>query len=267
MTTTLLQTARYAGKTALVTGGASGIGEAIVRRLLGEGAQVVVGDLNVQRLSTLAQEAGERVATLHCDVTCEDDVCRLVELAMQRFGALDAAFNVAGAAKLGLIAQMDMADWDFTVNVCLRAVMLCMKHQAQRMQAQGRGGAIVNVASLNSRAPMVGGAAYCAAKAGVAMLSECGALELGAQGIRVNTVSPGLVITPLTAAIEQIDGAVDAFLARIPLGKTATAQDIAAACCYLGSDDAAYISGANLMVDGAWATTTYPVPNPFMVQT
>jgi len=111
---------------------------------------------------------------------------------------------------------------------------------------------------------MWGGAAYCAAKAGVAMLSECGALELGAHGIRVNTVSPGLVMTPLTAGIEQIDGALEAFVARIPLGHPASAAQIAAACCYLASDDAAYVSGTNLLVDGAWATTTYPAPSPFM---
>ena len=264
--TTAQGSARYKGKTALVTGGASGIGEAIVRRLIAEGGSVAVGDLNEERLAALAAEFGSAVATMRCDVTCEKDVARLVALAVESFGRVDAAFNVAGAAKHGMIAHLDIGAWDFTIDVCLKGVVLSMKHQARQMLAQGDGGAIVNVASLNSRVPMMGGAAYCAAKAGVAMLSECGALELGESGIRVNTVSPGLTLTPLTAYLEKIDGAIDSFLDRIPMGKPGTADQIAAAACYLGSDDASYVSGTNLLVDGAWATSAYPDRRPFLAK-
>ena len=126
------------------------------------------------------------------------------------------------------------------------------------MLAQGDGGAIVNVSSLNSRVPAFGSVSYCAAKAGAAMLSEVGALEWGPDGIRVNTISPGLVNTPLTSMVFSTPGVEQAYLDRIPMGAAAKPEQIAAAALYLGSDDASYVSGVNLFVDGAWATSTYP---------
>jgi NAD(P)-dependent dehydrogenase (short-subunit alcohol dehydrogenase family) len=257
---------RFAGRVAVVTGGASGIGEATVRRLLREGASVVAADLNAARLADLADELGDGLATMVCDVTHEADVEGLVGLAVERFGRLDVGCNIAGAAKPGLIAELSEADWDFTVDICLKGVFLGMKHEARQMLAQGNGGAIVNVASLNSRVPMFGGVAYCAAKAGAAMLGECGALEWGESGIRVNTVSPGLTATPLTAAITELPGATEAYLDRIPMREVGTPEQMASAVLYLASADAAYISGTNLFVDGAWSTSGYPDLRPFLAE-
>jgi NAD(P)-dependent dehydrogenase (short-subunit alcohol dehydrogenase family) len=139
-----------------------------------------------------------------------------------------------------------------------------MKHEARAMIEGGISGAIVNVSSLNSEVPMFGGAAYCSAKAAVAMLSKCGALELAESNISVNAVSPGLTDTPLTALLSGVPGARDAYMDRIPMKRAATPDDIASACLYLGSDDAKYISGTNLFVDGAWATSGYPDLRPYL---
>jgi NAD(P)-dependent dehydrogenase (short-subunit alcohol dehydrogenase family) len=253
---------RYEGRTAVVTGGASGIGEAIVRRLCAEGATVVAGDVDAGRLERLAAEFGGRVAGAVCDVRSEGDVEALIALAVDRFGRLDAGFNVAGVGAGGLIVDLPEERWDTTVDVCLKGVYLAMKHEARRFLAQQSTGAIVNVSSVNAKMAMFGGAPYCAAKAGVVMLSECGALEWGEVGIRVNTVSPGLTATPLTAALISVPGAKQAFLDQIPINKLAHPEDMASAALYLASDDASYVTGANLTVDGGFSTTTYPDLRP-----
>ena len=152
-------------------------------------------------------------------MTSESDVEKLVDAAQERFGGLDAGFNVAGGSKPALLVDLSETDWDFTVDLCLKGVFLGLKHEARQMIAAGRGGAIVNIASLNSRVPMVFGAAYAAAKAGVVMLSQSGALELGEHQIRVNAISPGLTETPLVQAITGTPMVRDAFIDRIPLGQ------------------------------------------------
>jgi NAD(P)-dependent dehydrogenase (short-subunit alcohol dehydrogenase family) len=132
------------------------------------------------------------------------------------------------------------------------------------MIAAGGGGAVVNIASLNSTVPMFFGAAYACAKAGVAMLGQSGALELAEHGIRVNTVSPGLTDTPLVRGALEVPDVLAAYLERIPLGRPATPEDIAATATYLASDDAAYVSGVNVAVDGAWAQSGYPDLRPHL---
>jgi NAD(P)-dependent dehydrogenase (short-subunit alcohol dehydrogenase family) len=255
--------ARYAGKVAVVTGGASGIGEAICRRLLAEGAAVVAGDINSERLDSLAAELGDNFHGVTADVSLEADVERLVA-ETGRFGPLDCAFNVAGLGRGAPIIDHSADDWNFVLGVCLNGVFLAMKHEGRLMTGGGRGGAILNISSLNSEVPMFGGSAYCTAKAGVAMLTKCGALELAAAGIRVNAVSPGLTDTPLTAMAREIPGVQDAYMERIPFKRAATPEEIAAAALYLTSDDAGYVSGVNLFVDGAWATTGYPDLRPYL---
>lgn len=255
--------ARYAGKVAVVTGGASGIGEAIVRRLLAEGASVVAGDVNTERLDLLGRELGERFLGVRADVRSEEDVAGLVARSAQ-FGPLDCGFNVAGLGRGGAIIDHSTDDWKFVLDVCLNGVFLALKHEGKLMTASGRGGAIVNISSLNSEVPMFGGSAYCTSKAGVAMLTKCGALELAEAGIRVNAVSPGLTDTPLTATSLGVPGVLDAYNERIPFKRAATPAEIAAASLYLASDDASYVSGVNLFVDGAWATTGYPDLRPYM---
>ncbi len=258
---------RFAAKTALVAGGASGIGLAITRRLVAEGANVVVGDVNQDGLAAARSEFGASVVGLICDVTREADAEALVAAAVEHFGRLDAAFNVAGASRPGYIVDLAEDEWDFTVNLCLKGVFLGMKHQARQMMRQGptdgRGGAIVNIASLNAHVPMHAGSAYVSAKAGVEALTKNGALEFAEYGIRVNAILPGLVQTPLTRRHFDNPDALAAFVQRIPLGRPAQPEEIAAPCLFLASDDASYVSGASLLVDGAWAVSGYPDMRPF----
>ncbi len=258
---------RFAAKIALVAGGASGIGLAITRRLVAEGARVVVGDVNQDGLGAVRAELGASVVGLTCDVTREADAEALVAAAVEHFGRLDAAFNVAGASRPGYIVDLAEDEWDFTVDLCLKGVFLGMKHQARQMMRQGprdrSGGAIVNIASLNAHVPMFAGSAYVSAKAGVEALTKNGALEFAEHGIRVNAILPGLVQTPLTRRHFDNPDALAAFVQRIPLGRPAQPEEIASPCLYLASDDASYVSGASLLVDGAWAVSGYPDMRPF----
>jgi NAD(P)-dependent dehydrogenase (short-subunit alcohol dehydrogenase family) len=218
-------------------------------------------------LEGIASELGGDFAWMRTDVTREADCETLVALATSRFGGLDLAFNVAGASRPGYIVDLAEADWDFTVDLCLKGVFLGMKHQARQMMrqaSQGRvGGSIVNIASLNAHVPMHGGSAYVAAKAGVELLSKNGALEFAAFGIRVNAVLPGLVQTPLTHRHFDNPEAHAAFLQRIPLGRAAQPDEIAGPALFLSSPDASYVSGASLLVDGAWEVSGYPDMRPF----
>lgn len=253
---------RFAGRVAVVTGAASGIGAAIARRVVAEGGRVVGGDVNEAGLAAIAAELGDAFAGLRCDVTAEAEVSALVAAAGDRFGGLDAGFNVAGSSRPGLLVDLSEEDWDFTVDLCLKGVFLSLKHEARQMIAQGRGGAIVNIASLNSRVPMFLGAAYSSAKAGVVMLGQSGALELAEHAIRVTTVSPGLTATPLVAPMRAVPAVESAFMDRIPLKRPATPEDIAATALFLASDDAAYVTGVNVFVDGGWEQTAYPDLRP-----
>jgi len=251
-----MTSARFEGKTAVVTGAASGIGRAIACRFSAEGGTVIAGDIDDVGLRSLRDELGSGVDILRCDVTNEADVMALIERSAER--GLDAMFNVAGGNRAGLITDMTEADWDFTVALSLKSVFFGVKHAARQMIASGRTGAIVNIASLNSRVPMVFGAAYSAAKAGVASLTQSAAIELGELGIRVSTVSPGLTATPLIGPMMSIPGAEEAFMQQIPLRRPAQPDDIAGAALFLVSDDATYITGVNLFVDGGWEHTAYP---------
>jgi NAD(P)-dependent dehydrogenase (short-subunit alcohol dehydrogenase family) len=255
-------TERHGGKVAVVTGAASGIGAAIARRFVAEGGRVAGGDINEAALDAMAAELGEGFVAVRCDVTREADVTGLVAAAVASFGALHVGFNVAGALRPGLIVDMAEEDWDFTVDLCLKGVFLALKHEARQIIEQGTGGAIVNIASLNSRVPMFVGAAYSSAKAGVVMLGQSGALELAEHGIRVTTVSPGLTATPLVAPLTGLPEVNAAFMDRIPLKRAATPEDIAATALFLASDEAAYVTGVNVFVDGGWEQSGYPDLRP-----
>jgi meso-butanediol dehydrogenase/(S,S)-butanediol dehydrogenase/diacetyl reductase len=253
---------RFEDKVAVVTGAASGIGLSIVRQLLGHGARVVGGDINGGLLETVGKELGEGFAGLAGDVTHESHAEALVALAVEKFGGLDLAFNVAGGNRAGYLVDLSEADWSFVIDLCLKGVFLGMKHQARQMMRQG-GGAIVNIASLNAHVPMHAGAAYATAKAGCEMLTKNGALEWGHRGIRVNAVLPGLVQTPLTKPHFEDPERLAAFNARIPMGRPAQPAEIAGPALFLASDAASYVSGASLVVDGAWSTSGYPDMRPF----
>lgn len=249
---------RFAGKVAIVTGGVSGIGAKITERLVAEGASVVAADINADLVATATDTFGEKVVGRRTDVTDEADFEGLIADTVARFGTLDAVFNVAGGSKPGSLMDISFADWDFTVHLNLYSAFLGTRLAARQFVKEGKAGAIVNIASLNSIVPMHLGVGYTAGKAGAVMLTKQAALELGEHGIRVNAVSPGLVSTPLTRGLRDIPGVDDAYFERIPLKRAAEPEEVAAAALFLASDDASYISGDNLVVDGAWATSGYP---------
>lgn len=239
---------RFDGKVAVITGGSSGIGRAIATRLADEGAEVVVGDIN----------ADEGAGAVRCDVTVEADVEALVAAAVDRFGAVHLAANCAGVGTMAPIWEHPVEEWDRVVDICLKGVFLSVKHESKAMRDSGVGGAIVNIASLNARQPGEGMAAYCSAKAGVEMLTRCAALELGPSGIRVVGVAPGLVDTPLTSFTRDLPAVADAYLHNSPLGRTGQPGDVASAVCWLLSDEASWITGDTLFVDGGAQTREYP---------
>jgi NAD(P)-dependent dehydrogenase (short-subunit alcohol dehydrogenase family) len=251
-------TKRLADKVALVTGGASGIGREIARCYVDEGARVVLGDRNATLLAEAAKELGAVAIGAEMDVTREGDLERAVALAVSQFGSLDIGVNCAGLGVSVPLTEQTEAQWDTVVDVCLKGVFLSMKHEARRMVAAGRGGVIVNIASINARQPAEGLSAYCAAKAGVEMLTRCAAMELGPRGVRVVGIGPGLIDTPLTTFQRERPHVREAFLANIPLGRVGTARDIASAAVFLASDDASWISGDTLFVDGAELTKKFP---------
>lgn len=251
------------GKVALVTGGASGIGYAIVQRLLKAGVKVAVADLNREKLEEMEKTNQGNLIGCVTNVTKESDIENLVQKTVETFGGLDYAFNVAGASKSGAIIEQSEEDWDFTVDLCLKGVFLSVKHEAKYMKEHG-GGAIVNVASLNAHVPMFYGAAYSSAKAGVEMLTKNAALELSQHNIRVNAILPGLVSTPLTSGLTNVEAINEAYMERIPMRRAGNPDEMAGPAMFLISDDASYVSGASLIVDGAWAVTGYPDLSKFM---
>ncbi|MBT0567056.1 SDR family NAD(P)-dependent oxidoreductase [Williamsia sp. CHRR-6] len=252
------QVKRFENKVAVVTGGVSGIGAAVTRRLLDEGASVVVADISADVATSATETFGPSVAGVRTDVTDPTSVTALFAEAVERFETIDAVFNVAGGQKPGLIADLDFETWKFNIALNLHGTFLGVQAAARTFGELGKTGSITNMASLNSFTPMFGGAAYATAKAGVAMLTKNAALEFGEVGIRVNAISPGLVATPLTADLFKIPGYEETALSRIPAGRPARPEEIAGVAAFLASEDAAYISGENLVVDGAWQTTGYP---------
>lgn len=245
---------RFEGKTAFVTGSGSGIGKATVDLLIAEGANVVGMDLN-------PGSEYEGYVPVEGDVTKESDIEAAIGVAVEKFGGLDVAFNVAGASKAAPIMQMSEEDWDFTVDLVLKGVFFSTKHEALAMK---NGGAIVNVASLNAHVPMWFGSAYASAKAGVEMFSKNAALEFAEQGIRVNTILPGLTATPLTQAFADNKELSKDFERAILMSRPGTPEEIAKPCLFLASEDASYVNGTSLVVDGGWEITGYPDLSKFM---
>jgi len=251
-------TGRIAGKVAVITGGASGIGLGIARRFVAEGGRVVLGDVNDAGLDMATKELGDASSGLHADVMDEDSIAALCAHAVEQHGQLDIGVNAAGLGAYSPVVDQDTATWDIVMGVNLRGVMLSMKHEARAMVAAATGGSIINLASLNAIQPAEGMGLYCATKAAVDMYTKCAAMELGPHGIRVNSIGPGLVDTPLAALLNQTPAIKASFVENAPLGRTGTPDDVAGVALFLASDDASMITGDLLRVDGGAHTKRYP---------
>ncbi|MDP6516915.1 MAG: SDR family NAD(P)-dependent oxidoreductase [Alphaproteobacteria bacterium] len=241
------------GKVALVTGGASGIGRAIARRFVAEGAAVAIADLDETVARTCADGiAGEGGRALACpvDVTSPDEVRAMVDATVAEFGRLDILVTSAGVSQAASLIDTTPEIWDFVVGTNLTGSYLCARAAAVPMIAQGAG-RIIHIASIAAFRSISKRAAYCASKAGVIGLMQVAATELGRHGITVNAISPGPVDSPL-ARRHHTPAIRDSFLSRTPMGRYTEADEIAAAAAFLASEDAKYVTGQQLAVDGGY---------------
>ena len=236
-------------RAALVTGGASGIGRATVARLVAEGWQVVLADLNVVNGKRAAAELGPRARFVRADVSDEADVAGAVATCVAEFGRLDCVVNNAGVGgAFGALTDSDVQDWDYTFAVLVRSVFLGIKHGARAMRAAGRGGSIVNTSSVAAFSGGAGPQAYSAAKAAVLNLGRVAAAELAEDRIRVNTVCPGVIATPLVGPDRETTRAVMAEVQPWPdLGRP---EDVAEVIAFLAGDAARFVTGEDITVDG-----------------
>lgn len=275
---------RFKGRVAVITGAgrSGGIGEAIARRLASEGADIVIADLcrdrpdlprekfatweELQQVAESLRQTGARVLPVRADVTDEGDVANLMRQAEDILGRIDLLFNNAGGGTGAgpvdqtPVTQLDRGDWDYTLRISLESVFLCSKHAAPRIARAG-GGAIVNTSSISAHHGVAGISAYAAAKQGVIALTRTLAIELAPLNIRVNAFSPGMTLTPYVrqryealalkdpskTPEEHMAGVV---AARIPLRRPARPEEMASVAAFLASDDASYVTGQTIEVDG-----------------
>lgn len=242
---------RLDGKTALVTGASRGIGAAIALRLATEGAAVVVNYAGssdaAQQVVTAILEGGGRASAIQTDVSDTEACTKLVETVHAEYGRLDILVNNAGVTRDGLILRMSDEDWDTVITTDLTSVF-AMTRAAAKLMLKARSGSIINIASVVGLQGNAGQANYAAAKAGVIGLTRSVARELGSRRVRCNAVAPGFIETDMTAGLGETTRA--AIAAGIAMGHFGSPGDVAAAVAFLASDDAGYITGQVLAVDG-----------------
>ncbi len=243
---------RLANRVAVVTGGGSGIGRAIAQRFAAEGAAVVAADLIPERAEETAKlitEAGGKAIGVEVDVSKEAMVTAMAERGRDAFGTVDILVNNAGLSRGADIRTIDEETWDLNLDVVLKGPFFCSKALLPGMIEQGSG-VILNIVSVNGLTG-IGEEPYSAAKAGLINLTQNMAVRHGPQGVRVNAIAPGTIITPIwNNTVEKDPGVFDRIAKLYPLGRVGTPEDVAGAALFLASDDAAWITGTTLLVDG-----------------
>ncbi len=265
-------TGRMADKVAIVTGGASGIGHSCCLRFAEEGAKIVVADINLDRATAVANEVqagGGQAIPVAVDTSIPEEVEAMANIAAETFGRVDACVAAAGISHAGyvsrepdqqasedrhdrqdmLLIDKSLTNWQRVIDVNLTGVMLTNQSVAKQMVASG-GGAIVNIASVAGRTALMGASDYCVSKAGVWMLTKCGAIELARHGVRVNAVGPGYIKTSMSGAAASNEKWVDERIKETPLRRLGEPSDIANACLYLCSDEASFVTGEIIFPDG-----------------
>ncbi len=252
-----------AGRVVVVTGGAQGIGEACVRRLVADGAAVAlwdVDDARGQALAAVLASDGVRVAYQRCNVASKADVDAAMAATLAAFGRVDGLFNNAGIFKAASFLDIAEADWDAVIDVNLKGHFLVGQAVARQMVDQGGGGAIVNMSSVNARLTIASIASYNASKGGIDQLTRVMALALAEHGIRVNGVAPGTIATELAAkAVLTSEDAKARILSRTPMKRLGEPAEVASVVAFLLSDAASYMTGETVLVDGGRMTLNYTV--------
>ncbi|WP_284946962.1 SDR family NAD(P)-dependent oxidoreductase [Acidisoma cladoniae] len=248
---------RFQGRVVVVTGGASGQGEATCRLFAAEGAQVVVADWNADGAARVARDIGG--APFAVDVAKESEVAAMIDFACTRFGRLDVLFNNAGVGhsatgqfRMASIVDTPEDAWDSIIAINLKGQAMGCKHAIPRMVAGG-GGAIINNASIMAIAGVPGADAYTAAKGGVVALTRVLAVDWGAKGVRVNCICPGTIATPMVGNLIEDPEARQRLGESTPMKRIGDSDEIARVAVFLASSDASYINGAIIPVDGGWS--------------
>lgn len=245
---------RLQGKVALVTGGAQGIGRAIVERFAREGADVVVnyrsGPAMAEEVAQVARASGVRAVAIQADVSRVAEVQRLIAEAVGAMGRLDILVNNAGVETHAPFWDVAEADYDKVLDVNLKGPFFATQAMVRHLRDGGRPGRIVNISSVHEELPFPNFAAYCASKGGLKMLTRNLAVELGPLGITVNSVAPGAIATPINTALLNDPVKLRSLTEQIPLARLGSTDDVTGVAVFLASDEAAYVTGSTYVVDG-----------------
>ena len=245
------------GKVAIVTGARQGIGRGIALKLAEAGAEVVVSDISLEDCQKVVGEIetlGRKGLAVKCDVTQKSEIEEMLAQTVKEFGKVDILVNNAGIYAPKPFLELTEEEWDRTIDIDLKGQFLCAQAAAKEM-VKNKWGRIINIASIASGqvgAGVLASAHYCAAKGGVTGMTEALALELAPMGIRVNAVGPGAIDTPMTKGAFADEQVKKGFLARVPVGRIGQPEDIAGMVVYLASDEADYVNGATIFIDGGY---------------
>ena len=255
-------------KVAIVTGAAGGIGLAIARRFVADGAKVVIADVDDQRGEAAEAElkAQGEAHYVHCNVAEKLDVCNLVAATLDTFGDIDILVNNAGVVVGGELLDLDEADFDRVLGVNLKGAFLCTqavgRHMVDKVKEGGKPGVIINMSSVNAVFAIPNQVPYSVSKGGLNQLTKVSALSLAPHGIRVNAIGPGSIMTDMLASVNSDKAARDRVLSRTPLGRVGDPSEIAGVAAFLASDDASYVTGQTIYADGGRLPLNYTVPVP-----
>lgn len=244
---------RFQGKSIVVTGGASGIGEATTKQFAAEGANVVIADVNPDGQAVaqqISQETQRDISFVQADVSKMEDADRLIQETLRQHGQLDILHNNAGILVVGDVTTISEADWDRCIDINLKSIYLVSRYAIPAMQQTG-GGVIINTASTAGMSGGGGYSVYGASKAAIILLTQCMALDFAKHNIRVNAVCPGPTATPMIVSSDaDQQSTLDRWAAELPIGRAGEPEDTAKAVAYLASDDASFVTGSAFVVDG-----------------